>query len=70
MNYREVAKKLRKFGCVIKPRRSGGSHRKWNNPKNNKIAVIPDHGSRDIEEGTLRNAIKSLGLSWKDFKKA
>ncbi len=38
--------------------------------KNNKIAVIPDHGSRDIEEGTLRNAIKSLGLSWKDFKKA
>ena len=70
MNYREVSKKLRKLGCVIKRRRSGGSHRKWINPKNNKIAVIPDHGSRDIEEGTLRNAIKSLGLSWKDFKKA
>ena len=68
--YGEVSKKLRKLGCVVKRRRSGGSPRKWLNPKNHKIAFIPDHGSRDKEEGTLRIAINSLGLSWKDFKKA
>lgn len=30
MKYRDVARRLSRLGCVELPRRSGGSHRKWN----------------------------------------
>jgi predicted RNA binding protein YcfA (HicA-like mRNA interferase family) len=67
MNYREVVKRLRKLGCQEIPRRSGGSHRKWYNPKNGSIVPIPDWGAKDLKIGTLRRIIHQLGLDWKDF---
>jgi predicted RNA binding protein YcfA (HicA-like mRNA interferase family) len=67
MTYKEVAGKLHALGCIELPRRSGGSHRKWMNPFNNRGAVIPDWGSRDLKAGTLRQAIKQLGIDWADF---
>lgn len=66
MKYREVEKKLRKLGCVeIKSK--GGSHRKWINPIANSGAPVPDWGSKDLKMGTLRAAIKQLGLEWDEF---
>ncbi len=69
MRYKEVAGKLLALGCIEFPRLSGGSHRKWMNPLNNRGVVIPDWGSRDLKTGTLRHAIKQLGIDWADFMK-
>ncbi|MGH9754149.1 MAG: type II toxin-antitoxin system HicA family toxin [Blastocatellia bacterium] len=69
MIYREASRKLNKLGCQELPRRSGGSHRKWLNPANQQIAVLPDWGSKDLKMGTLRAAIKQLGIDWEDFER-
>ena len=70
MIYREAARKLAKLGCREIPRRGGGSHRKWTNPPVNRSTVLPDHGSKDLKLGTLRAAVKQLGLDWAAFQQA
>jgi predicted RNA binding protein YcfA (HicA-like mRNA interferase family) len=70
MKYREVARKLKALGCQEIPRRGGGSHRKWVNPGNGRIAPIPDWGSKDLKFGTLRAMVRQLGLEWQGFEKA
>ena len=69
MNYREAANKLKRLGCEELPRRGKGSHRKWHNPTAGRATVLPDWGSRDLKLGTLRAAVRQLGLDWKDFEK-
>jgi mRNA interferase HicA len=66
VKYREVEKKLRKLGCV-ELKSKGGSHRKWINPREDCGAPVPDWGSKDLKMGTLRAAIKQLGLNWDKF---
>ncbi len=68
MKYREVAQKLRELGCVHV--RNRGSHRIWENPKTGEGAPLPDWGGRDIKLGTLRAALRQLGIEWDDFQKA
>ena len=68
MRYREAAKKLTRLGCYEVPRRGGGSHRKWHNPQAQKDATLPDWGSRDLKIGTLRAAIRQLGIDWSEFQ--
>lgn len=70
MKYREVVRKLTTLGCEEIPRRSGGSHRKWRNPTNAQITVIPDWGGKDLKQGTVRAAVRQLGLDWQVFEKA
>jgi predicted RNA binding protein YcfA (HicA-like mRNA interferase family) len=70
MNYREATRKLITIGCQELPRQSGGSHRKWYNPSTQHAAVLPDWGSRDLKIGTLKAAIKQLGIEWEAFIKA
>ncbi len=70
MTYREATQKLRALGCQELPRHGGGSHRKWLNPANQQIAVLPDWGSKDLKTGTLHAAIRQLGVEWLDFEKA
>jgi len=70
MRYREAAQKLAALGCVELPRKKGGSHRKWVNPIGSQVTVLPDWGGRDLKLGTLRAAVRQLGLSWEDFEKA
>jgi predicted RNA binding protein YcfA (HicA-like mRNA interferase family) len=48
MTYREAARKLRSLGCQELPRRGSGSHRKWYNPDSDRVAPLPDWGSKDI----------------------
>ncbi len=69
MRYREVAKKLARLGCLEKPRKGGGSHRKWYNPNLSPIVIVsvPDWGTKDLKPGTLRAAGKDLGFEWDEF---
>ena len=68
MIYREVSKKLKTLGCEELPRHGAGSHRVWHNPKNGKIAPLPDWGAKDLKLGTLRAVIRQLGLDWQEIQ--
>ena len=70
MTYREVARKLAALGCIEVPRKGGGSHRKWRNPTMNRSTVVPDWGGRDLKTGTVRAAVRQLGIEWVDFEQA
>ena len=70
MKYREVARKLSVLGCHEIPRRGGGSHRKWHNPALGRSTVVPDWGGRDLKLGTVRAAVRQLGLDWDTFDAA
>jgi len=67
MKYREVERRLKALGCVEVPRRGGGSHRKWSNPASGRATVLPDWGAKDLRTGTVRAAIRQLGLGWEEF---
>ncbi len=70
MTYRDVTRKLIALDCKELPRRGGGSHRKWFNPKAQRATTLPDWGNRDLKIGTVRTAIKQLGIKWDDFSEA
>jgi mRNA interferase HicA len=70
MKYREAARKLSALGCQPVPRRGGGSHRKWLNPITNRMTALPDHGGRDLRIGTIRGALRQLGIDWTVFEQA
>jgi len=70
MTYRDAARKLKTLGCQELARRGGGSHRKWSNPANQRTTTLPDWGSHDLKLGTLRAAIRQLGLDWQAFEAA
>lgn len=70
MTYREVTRRLVALGCEECARRGRGSHRKWFNPQSQRGTVVPDWGSRDLKTGTIRNAVRQLGLDWQDFANA
>lgn len=55
--------KIEKNGSQEIPKKGGGSHRKWYNPRNNAIVAIPDWGNKDLKIGTLRQIIRQLDLS-------
>jgi predicted RNA binding protein YcfA (HicA-like mRNA interferase family) len=67
MKYREISRKLKSLGCDEMRNRGAGSHRVWRNPRNRKIAPIPDWGPKDLKLGTLRAIIRQLGLDWQEF---
>jgi mRNA interferase HicA len=67
VKYREIARKLARLGCHEIPRSGGGSHRKWSNPSTGRSTVLPDWGGDDLKLGTVRGAVRQLGLSWDDF---
>jgi predicted RNA binding protein YcfA (HicA-like mRNA interferase family) len=69
MNFKELTRKLRALGCHEIPRRSGGSHRKWFNPALRKGTVIPDWGSKDLKQGTIKGILRQLGIDSDDFEK-
>lgn len=70
MRYRDAARKLADLGYYEVQRRGGGSHRKRFNPDTNSDAVLPDWGRRDLKIGTLRSAVRQLGLGWREFNDA
>ena len=67
MIYRDVARRLRKLGCAESNRTGGTSHRKWHNPASGRKTVVPDWGGKDLKLGTVRAAVRQLGLDWQRF---
>jgi len=70
MRYREAARKLASLGCEVVQNRGKGSHRVWHNPKNARLASIPDRGTKDLKIGTIRAVVRQLGVEWEDFLRA
>jgi predicted RNA binding protein YcfA (HicA-like mRNA interferase family) len=70
VNYREASRKLAALGCREIPRKGGGSHRKWMNPVTGRSTVLPDWGGRDLKLGTIRAAVRQLGLDRASFEGA
>jgi mRNA interferase HicA len=70
MTYRKAVRKLKNLGRYEFPRTGSGDHRKWHNPVTNRTTVVPDWGGKDLKTGTLRGAVKQLGIDWDDFENA
>ena len=70
MRYRELARKLERFGCRELARHGGGSHRKWHNPAADRATTVPDWGPKDLKLGTVRAAVRQLGTEWEAFQQA
>lgn len=65
--YRDIVKRLRRFGFIF-DRHAAGSHEIWFNQKTNHYTTIPNH-SGDMPEGTLRAILKQAGIKPEDFLK-
>ena len=39
-------------------------------PAAGRSTVVPDHGGKDLKYGTLRAAVRQLGLDWAAFEQA
>lgn len=63
--YRDIIKRLRKFGFVF-DRQAAGSHEIWYNPQTNRYTTIPNHPG-DMPEGTLRAILKQAGVDPDEF---
>lgn len=68
MKYRDVVRKLKALNCQELPRRGGGSHRKWHNPATGRATILPDWGAKDLKLGTVRAAVRQLGIDWGVFE--
>lgn len=66
--YREVVKRLRKFGYIF-DRPAAGSHEIWRNPSTGRKVTLPRH-AKDMAEGTLRAVLREAGISEDEFLKA
>ncbi len=63
--YRQIIKKIKKFGFVF-DRHAAGSHEIWYNPDSEKYTTIPNHPG-DMPEGTLRAILRQADISADDF---
>ena len=63
--YRDVAKRLKKFGFAF-DRQASGSHEIWYNLQTGRYTTIPDHPG-DIPEGTMRAILKQADIMPEDF---
>ena len=63
--YRQIIKKLKKFGFEFY-RQAAGSHEIWYNPITRKFTTIPNH-TGDMPEGTLNAILKQAGIDIDDF---
>ena len=70
MIYREAARKLARLGCREIPRSGGWRSPEMAQSRNQCSTVLPDHGGKDLKFGTLRAAVRQLGLDWTAFEQA
>ena len=63
--YREVAKRLRKFGFIF-DRQAAGSHEIWHNHASDRYTTLPNHPG-DMPEGTLHAILKQAGIEVDSF---
>ena len=65
--YREIIKRLKRFGFVF-DRQAAGSHEVWFNAATNRYTTIPNHPG-DMPDGTLRAILKQAGIGPDEFLK-
>ena len=65
--YREIVKRLKRFGFEF-DRQAAGSHEIWFNKNLNRYTTIPNHPG-DMPEGTLRAILKQAGIEADEFLK-
>ena len=65
--YREIIKKIKRFGFEFY-RQAAGSHEIWFNPDTNKFTTVPNHPG-DMPEGTLRAILKQANIDVNEFLK-
>lgn len=58
MNSKEIIKLLKKNGFTLKSQK--GSHKKF--VKDDKTAIVADHGKDEVPLGTLKNIERQSGL--------
>ena len=58
MKHSELIRALIKAGCFIK--RHGSKHDIWVNPKTGGRTSVPRHGSKEIEDETVKSILKGL----------
>lgn len=61
MKFKEVVKRLKKAGWVVKDQK--GSHVHMIHPKKSGKITIPKHGKKDLAPGTLKAIWKHAGLT-------
>ncbi len=66
-SYRQIARKLKKFGFSF-DRQAAGSHEIWHNDQTNRYTTIPNH-SGDMPEGTLKAILKQANINPEQFIK-
>ncbi len=57
-----LIKLLEQNGFIFK--RSKGSHHVYFNPLNNKTAIVPVHGNKDIKKSTFLAILKQAGINF------
>lgn len=57
-----LIKLLEQNGFIFK--RSKGSHQVYFNPLNNKTAIVPVHGNKDVKKGTFLAILKQAGIDF------
>ncbi len=60
MDAKHVLKILKHSGFELKSQK--GSHKKLT--KDNIMVIVPDHGSKDIPKGTLKNIERQSGIKF------
>lgn len=61
---RQVLRALERRGFVVVDQE--GSHIKLR--RAGRIAIVPDHGAKDMPPGTLRSILKQAGLTVDEFR--
>lgn len=64
INADEVESILQRYGFELVSQK--GSHRKWRNIERQLQVIVPDHKSRDLPIGTLRNIM--IGADIPEFE--
>ncbi len=66
ITYRDLIKKARKAGFILR-RTTSGSHEIWWNEEKKKTCVIPHH--REVHTGTMKSILHQMDLTEKEFQK-
>lgn len=66
--YRDVARRLRRFGYVF-DRPGPGSHEVWRHAQTGRKVTVPRH-TGDMAEGTLRAILREAQIGVDDFLEA
>lgn len=66
--YRQIVKKLKRFGFEF-DRHAAGSHEIWYNQETNRYTTVPNHAG-DMPEGTLRAILKQADIAPEEFLNA